>query len=106
MNNGGTAKEGVGRTYAGVDGHCPLAAYLGAHGYCLKLALGPGMQHSARETDFNFQRLLPLAQRLSAQGPKAPLPVRLHSGFDSAALMRSIEGCNQAGPPQVDWLIK
>jgi len=22
MNNGGTAKEGVGRTYAGVDGYC------------------------------------------------------------------------------------
>jgi len=28
MDNGGTAKEGVGRTYAGVDGFCPLAAYL------------------------------------------------------------------------------
>jgi hypothetical protein len=29
MDNGGTVKEGVGRTYAGVDGYCPLAAYLG-----------------------------------------------------------------------------
>ena len=106
MNNGGTAKEGVGRTYAGVDGYCPLAAYLGAYGFCLELALRPGVQHSARETDFNFERVIPLAQRLSAQGPKAPLLVRLDSGFDSAALMRSIEGCNQAGQPQVDWLIK
>jgi len=26
MNNSGTAKEGVGRTYAGVDGYWPLAA--------------------------------------------------------------------------------
>ena len=26
MDNGGTVKEGVGRTYAGVDGYCPLAA--------------------------------------------------------------------------------
>jgi len=25
MDNGGTAKEGVGRTYAGVDGYCPPA---------------------------------------------------------------------------------
>ena len=33
MDNGGTVKEGVGRTYAGVDGYCPLAAYLGQHGY-------------------------------------------------------------------------
>ena len=31
MDNGGTAKEGVGRTYAGVDGYCPLASYIGSH---------------------------------------------------------------------------
>ena len=106
MDNGGTAKEGVGRTYAGVDGYCPLAAYLGSHGFCLELALRPGVQHSARETDLNLERVIPLAQRLSAAGPKAPILARLDSGFDSAALMRSIEACNQAGQPQVDWLIK
>ncbi|WP_415840596.1 transposase, partial [Roseateles saccharophilus] len=66
MDNGGTAKEGVGRTYAGVDGYCPLAAYLGSHGFCLELALRPGEQHSASETDFNLQRIVPMAQRLSA----------------------------------------
>jgi len=64
------------------------------------------VQHSAKETDFNFERVIPMAQRLSAAGPKAPLLVRLDSGFDSAALMRSIEACNQSGLPQVDWLIK
>jgi hypothetical protein len=106
MDNGGTAKEGVGRTYAGVDGYCPLAAYLGAHGFCLELALRPGVQHSAKETDFNLERVIPMAQRLSAAGPKAPILARLDSGFDSAALMRNIEACNQAGQPQVDWLIK
>jgi hypothetical protein len=42
MDNSGTAKEGVGRTYAGVDGYCPLAAYLGSHGLCLDLVLRPG----------------------------------------------------------------
>ena len=106
MDNGGTLKEGVGRTYAGVDGYCPLAAYLGQHGYCLELALRPGVQHSAKETDFNLERVIPMAQRLSAAGSKAPILVRLDSGFDSAALMRGIEACNQAGTPQVDWLIK
>lgn len=106
MDNGGTRKEGVGRTYAGVDGYCPLAAYLGAHGFCLELALRPGVQHSARETDFNLERVIPMAQRLSAGGPKAPILERLDAGFDSVALMRSIEACNQAGQPQVDWLIK
>ena len=42
MDNGGTSKERVGRTYAGVDGYCPLAAYLGSSGFCLELALRPG----------------------------------------------------------------
>jgi Transposase DDE domain group 1 len=106
MDNGGTAKEGVGRTYAGVDGYCPLAAYLGSHGFCLELALRPGVQHSASETDFNLERVVPMAQRLSAQGPKAPILARLDSGFDSVRLMREIETCNQPGMTQVDWLIK
>ncbi|NDZ13443.1 IS1380 family transposase [Variovorax sp. WS11] len=106
MNNGGTAKDGVGRTYTGVDGYCPLAAYLGSHGFCLELALRPGVQHSASETQFNFERVIPMAQRLSAAGPKAPILARLDSGFDSAALMREIESYNRAGVPQLDWLIK
>jgi hypothetical protein len=106
MDNGGTSKEGVGRTYAGVDGYCPLAAYLGSHGFCLELALRPGVQHSAAETDFNLERVIPMAQRLSAAGPKAPILVRLDSGFDSVRLMRGIESCNGLGLPQVDWLIK
>jgi hypothetical protein len=106
MDNGGTAKEGVGRTYAGVDGYCPLAAYLGEHGFCLELALRPGTQHSAAETEFNVERIVPMAQRLSAAGPKAPLLLRLDAGFDSAKLMRAIEACNTPGLPQADWLVK
>jgi len=106
MDNGGTAKEGVGRTYAGVDGYCPLAAYLGQHGFCLELALRPGVQHSAKETEFNLERLIPMAQRLSAAGPKAPILVREDSGFDAMAQMRGMEACNQPGMPRVDWLIK
>jgi hypothetical protein len=110
MDNGDTAKDGVGRTYIGVDGYCPLAAYLGSHGFCLELALRTGEQHSARETQFNFERVIPMAQRLSAAGPKAPILVRLDSGFDSTALMREMESYNDnaAGVayPQLDWLIK
>jgi Transposase DDE domain group 1 len=106
MDNGGTAKEGVGRTYAGVDGYCPLAAYLGAHGFCLELSLRPGVQHSAKHTDEDLRRIVPLAQRLSAAGPQAPLLARLDSGFDSAALMECIESMNKPGVPQTDWIIK
>ena len=106
MDNSGTAKEGVGRTYAGVDGYCPLAAYLGSHGFCLDLALRPGTQHSAKHTDDDLRSVVPLAQRLSAAGPKAPLLARLDSGFDSSALMACLESMNVPGLPQLDWLIK
>ena len=106
MDNGDTAKEGVGRTYTGVDGYCPLAAYLGTHGFCLELALRPGVQHSALETQYNFERVIPMAQRLSAAGPKAPILVREDSGFDSMEQMQAIESYNRAGMPRVDFLIK
>jgi Transposase DDE domain group 1 len=106
MDNGKTVKDGVGRTYTGVDGYCPLAAYLGSNGYCLDLALRPGTQHSKLETDFNFEWVVPMAQRLSAQGPKAPILVRLDSGFDAADLMQALDGYNHRGLPRVDWLIK
>ena len=106
MDNGDTAKEGVGRTYTGVDGYCPLAAYLGTHGFCLELALRPGVQHSALETQYNFERVIPMAQRLSAAGPKAPLLVREDSGFDSMEQMQAIESYNRPGMPRVDFLIK
>ena len=102
MDNGGTAKDGVGRTYTGVDGYCPLAAYLGSNGFCLELALRPGVQHSARETQFNFERVIPMAQRLSAAGPKAPILARLDSGFDSTELVCEMESYNAAGVPQLD----
>ena len=106
MDNGGTAKEGVGRTYTGVDGYCPLASYIGNYGWCLELSLRPGVQHSAKHTEDDLRRVIPMAQRLSAAGPKAPLLARLDSGFDSAALMTCLETMNQPGHPRVDWLIK
>ena len=106
MDNGGTAKEGVGRTYAGVDGYCPLASYIGAYGWPLELSLRPGTQHSAKDTQDNLSRVIPMAQRLSAAGPKAPLLARLDSGFDSAALMACVERMNQPRQVQVDFLIK
>jgi hypothetical protein len=106
MDNGDTVKEGVGRTYTGVDGYCPLAAYLGSQGFCLELSLRPGVQHSTLETQYNLERVIPMAQRLSAAGPKAPILVRKDSGFDATALMQGIESYNRPGMPQVDFLIK
>ena len=70
MNNDGSKKEAVGRTYQGVDGYTPSVTYLGTQGYCLELALRPGVQHSAMETELNLERVLPMAAKLTPQrGP-------------------------------------
>lgn len=106
MDNSDTAKEGVGRTYTGVDGYCPLEAYLGTKGYCLDLSLHPGVQHSACDTPLDLKRIVPMAQRLSAASAKAPLLARLDSGFDGAQIMGELAACTIAGLPRVDWLIK
>lgn len=110
MDNSGTAKEHVGRTYAGVDGYCPLAAYLGTHGFCLELALRPGTQHSASETEYNIERVLPLAAKLTqssvASQPSAPLLARADSGFDSAKLMCAIGNQAKALGREVAFIIK
>jgi DNA-binding ferritin-like protein len=45
------------------NGYCPLTAYLGTQGYCLQRALRPGTQHSASETHYNLEHVLPLGRR-------------------------------------------
>jgi len=102
MDNGQTRKEGVGRTYAGVDGYCPFAAYLGTNGYCLELALRPGTQHSASESEYNFERVLPMACSLTP----ASLLVRADSGFCSARLMRAIAAQAAGLKRRIDFLLK
>lgn len=110
MDNSGTAKEHVGRTYAGVDGYCPLAAYLGTQGFCLELALRPGTQHSASETEYNIERVLPLAASLMAWRASSdvamPLLFRADSGFDSAKLMCAIGKQARTLAREVAFIIK
>ena len=102
MDNSNTQKELVGRTYAGVDGYCPLAVYLGRLGYCLELALRPGVQHSARESEYNLERALPLAANLV----KGPLLVRADSGFCSVKLMQEISAQARAHGREMAFIIK
>jgi hypothetical protein len=85
MDNSGTKKEWVDRTYQGIDGYTPIAAYLGNEGWCLALELRPGSQHSALETHFFLERVLPRTYELAP----AALPVlaRSDSGFDSVRLL-------------------
>ena len=104
--NGSSVKEGVGHTYANVNGYCPLAAYLGSHGSCSEFTLRAGVQHSTSEIDFNPLRSIPMAQRLSAVGPGAPILAWLHTGFDSVRMVGETETSNRLGVPQVGRLIK
>jgi hypothetical protein len=110
MDNSGTVKEHVGRTYAGVDGYCPLAAYLGTQGFCLELALRPGTQHSASETEYNIERVLPLAVKLTqtsgASERGTPVLFRADSGFDSAKLMCAIGKQATALKREIAFIIK
>jgi len=102
MDNSSTKKELVGRTYAGVDGYCPFAVYLGSLGYCLELALRPGVQHSAAESQYNFERALPMAARLVS----SPLLVRADSGFCSLKLMQEVAAQASALKREIAFIIK
>jgi len=85
MNNSGSKKELVSRTYQGVDGYTPIAAYLGNEGWCLGLELRPGSQHSALETHYFLERVLPRVHQLVA-ADQAVLS-RSDSGFDAARIL-------------------
>lgn len=106
LDNSGTRKEGVSRTYAGYDGYAPIAAYLGAEGWCLGLELREGTHHSARETQYTLQRVLPRATALTA----APILTRMDSGFDSHALICEVLKASAArmaeGGAAIDVLVK
>lgn len=102
MNNDGSKKEDVGRTYQGVDGYTPSATYLGSLGYCLELALRPGVQHSALQTELNLERVLPMATRLTPM----PLLFRADSGLCSLKIMQEIHTQAQALDREIAFLIK
>lgn len=79
MDNSGTAKEGVSRTYKGFDGYAPIAAYLGQEGWCLACELREGKQHSQNEFLYTLERVIPNARELT----QAPLLVRLDGAHDA-----------------------
>ena len=79
MDNSGTSKEGVSRTYKGMDGYAPIAAYLGQEGWCLACELREGKQHCQKEFLYTLERVLPNAKKLTS----LPILVRLDSGHDA-----------------------
>jgi hypothetical protein len=79
MDNSGTDKDGVSRTYKGHDGYAPIAGYLGQEGRCIACELCEGKQHSRSEFVYVLERTTPYARQLTDK----PLLVRLDSGHDA-----------------------
>lgn len=85
MNNDNSKKEQVSRTYQGVDGYTPIAAYLGNEGWNIGLELRRGSDHSSNNAEPFFEKTFRNTERLLAG--KEPVLLRVDSGFDSSALL-------------------
>jgi hypothetical protein len=88
-HNSHTRQENVSRTYQGVDGYTPIAAYLGNEGWNIGLQLRAGCRHSAFETDYFLERIFARIERLVAPRCAAETKVLLRqdSGFEGAHLL-------------------
>lgn len=80
FDNSKTKKEGVSRTYKGMDGYAPIFAYIGAEGYLVNSELREGKQHSQKGTPAFLRETLKLCHQLIDK----PLLVRMDSGNDAA----------------------
>lgn len=81
MDNSGTRKEGVSRTYKDYDGYVPMAAYLGREGWAIGMELREGSWHGQKEFAYFLERVLPRARALS--GLDRPVLVRLDGAHDA-----------------------
>lgn len=80
LDNTGSHKEGVSRTYQGTDGYAPLFSYIGAEGYMLDCELRPGSQHCQKGTPAFLRRNL---STIRALRPAHPVLFRLDGGHDA-----------------------
>jgi hypothetical protein len=104
MDNSGSHKEGVSRTYKGSDGYAPMPAYLGQEGYCLEFELREGKQHCQKDTPALLTRVLNYAQKIT----NLPILLRLDSGNDSIENIDVLIEHNRANTDKtpVDFIIK
>jgi hypothetical protein len=79
-DNSNTKKEGVERTYKGIDGYAPIHAYIGEEGYFVNTQLREGGCHSQCNGTVGFiEDTIRLAKRLTSH----KLLARLDSGNDA-----------------------
>ena len=98
-DNSKTKKEGVERTYKGVDGYAPIYAYIGEEGYVCNVELRQGSCHSQCEGTVEFlEDTLRLARQMAAE----KLLVRMDSGNDALDNLRLFVKEKET----VDYMIK
>jgi len=97
FDNSGTKKEGVSRTYKGVDGYAPIFAYLGQEGYGVNVELREGSVHVQNGTDTFLEQSIRYARRVTDR----KLLVRMDAGNDS---LDNLQVCHRH--PDTDYIIK
>ncbi|MGA2083817.1 MAG: hypothetical protein ABSH53_24900 [Holophaga sp.] len=97
QDNSRTRKPGVGPTYKGCDGYCPILAYAGVEGFFRGSEFYIGTQHSQKGAPAFFRKQI---QRLSGPGIDQVL-VRLGSGMDVADTMVAIQA--EADDTVISW---
>ncbi len=108
QDNSKTKKQGIGRTYKGMDGYCPNRAYAGLEGFLIGSEFRTGTQHSQKGAPAFIRQQI---QRLRSLGIERVL-VRLDSGFDAADTMLAIRveaadfviAVNPRGEDEQQWL--
>ena len=80
FDNSGTSKEGVSRTYKGVDGYTPIMAYIGTEGFMSNCELREGKQHCQKGTPRFLKETLSQCHKLTDK----PLLIRMDAGNDAA----------------------
>ncbi len=85
LDNSGSHKEGVSRTYKGHDGFAPIFSYIGAEGYMLDTELRKGKQHCQKNTPEYLSQNMEILKKLHR---KHPILFRLDGGNDAASTIR------------------
>lgn len=97
FDNSGTKKEGVSRTYKGMDGYAPIFAYLGQEGYAVNAELREGSTHSQKDTAEFLEESIAYARQITDER----ILVRMDAGNDS---LENLHTCH--AHPKVDYVIK
>jgi hypothetical protein len=97
MDNSGTKKEGVNRTYRNFDGYLAMPVYLANEGWLIECSLLPGSQHPQKAVNSLLQRALARVRQMT----KNKILLRADSTHD--AVTNRVELARQ---DDADYIIK